>query len=162
MTCARARDRSVADLAPFAFRSDAYLEVGGLDEGLAEPGECAIGQDYELSTRLWLSGWQVGRLAGRGGGRLFGLGGTGGTHANHFSHLQCWVKQGVLLGPASERTSLLVMRRVWNAVREANEAHLQLMVDGTPPWARCCVEWPGAPRQHCGNITDNTYPFDYP
>lgn len=30
------------------------------DEGLADPGECGILQDWELSTRMWLKGWQVG------------------------------------------------------------------------------------------------------
>ena len=153
----------MADLAPFAFRAAAYVEVGGLDEGLAEPGECAIAQDYELSTRLWLSGWQVGRMAGRGGGRMFGMAGTGSTHVNHFSQLQCWSKQSYLMAAANVRGTVEAKRRVWHAVRDANAAQLQLMLAGAPPpWEQCCLDAPTAERQYCGDVRSNTYPDDYP
>ena len=65
---------SVADYAPYAVRREAYLEVGGMDEGVVEPGECGIMTDYELSLRFWMAGWQARRAAGRAAAR----GGCGG------------------------------------------------------------------------------------
>ena len=46
---------SVADFSPFAVRASALAAVGGLDEGMARPGECGIFTDYELCMRLWAS-----------------------------------------------------------------------------------------------------------
>lgn len=34
--------------------------AGGMDEGLADPGECGIFTDFELSLRFWMTGWQAG------------------------------------------------------------------------------------------------------
>ena len=50
---------SVADYSPYAVRAEALRDIGGLDEGLAEEGECGIFTDYELSMRLWLARWQA-------------------------------------------------------------------------------------------------------
>ena len=47
------------DYAPVAVRKAAFQHVGGVDEGTSEPGECGIIGDWELSTRMWASGWQV-------------------------------------------------------------------------------------------------------
>jgi hypothetical protein len=52
----------VADFAPLSVRRAALLDVGGLDEGMAEPGQCGIASDWELCTRLWVAGWQVGYM----------------------------------------------------------------------------------------------------
>ena len=40
-------------------RKSAFQYIGGLDETLSEPGECGIFGDWELSTRMWLAGFQV-------------------------------------------------------------------------------------------------------
>ena len=55
---------AMADFAPYAVRRAAFLDVGGLDEALAEPGECGIMSDYELSLRFWASGWQARERSG--------------------------------------------------------------------------------------------------
>lgn len=49
----------LVDYAPMAIRRSALQNVGWLDETLADPGECGIWSDWEISTRLWLAGWQV-------------------------------------------------------------------------------------------------------
>lgn len=33
---------SVADYAPYGLRAEAFREIGGLDEGFAETGDCGI------------------------------------------------------------------------------------------------------------------------
>ncbi len=48
-----------------AIRATIYEAVGGLDEGVSRRGDCGIWGDWELSTRVWMDGWQV-RRAGRG------------------------------------------------------------------------------------------------
>ena len=40
-------------------RKSALKYIGGIDETLSEPGECGIWGDWELSTRMWLAGFQV-------------------------------------------------------------------------------------------------------
>ena len=56
---------SVVDMAPLAFRTAAFKQIGMFDEGFADPGECAILADWEISMRTWLGGWQA-RGAARG------------------------------------------------------------------------------------------------
>lgn len=34
------------------------------DEALADPGECGIMHDWDLSVRMWHGGWQVGIIRG--------------------------------------------------------------------------------------------------
>ena len=46
---------SVVDFGPFAVRASAFNAVGRLDEGMAQPGECGVFTDFELSLRLWVS-----------------------------------------------------------------------------------------------------------
>lgn len=58
---------SVVDFSPMAIRRAALVDVGGMDEGLAAPGECGIFTDFELSLRLWASGWQVGFMQAKDG-----------------------------------------------------------------------------------------------
>ena len=53
---------AVADFAPLALRATAYADVGGCDEGAVPSGESGILLDYELSLRLWASGWHVTQL----------------------------------------------------------------------------------------------------
>ncbi|KAG2454524.1 hypothetical protein HYH02_000371 [Chlamydomonas schloesseri] len=48
------------DYAPVAFRRSALRNVGGVDEGMSDPGECGIVSDWELSVRMWAAGWHVG------------------------------------------------------------------------------------------------------
>ena len=71
-------------------RAAALREIGGIDEGLAVPGECGIFTDYELSLRFWLAGWQVGHMPLRGG---FGVAGQGSTHVNEVVGGKCWGMQ---------------------------------------------------------------------
>ncbi|EFJ40820.1 hypothetical protein VOLCADRAFT_107960 [Volvox carteri f. nagariensis] len=47
------------DLAPLAIRRSAFKAVGGLDEGMSDPGECGIWSDWELSIRFWVAGYHV-------------------------------------------------------------------------------------------------------
>jgi hypothetical protein len=49
----------LADFGPYGVRRSAFHEVGGLDEGLSEPGQCGIWSDWELCVRTWLAGYQV-------------------------------------------------------------------------------------------------------
>jgi hypothetical protein len=53
---------SVADYAPFSVRKSALIDVGGIDEGLSEPGECGIFSDADLCMRLWASGYYVAHM----------------------------------------------------------------------------------------------------
>jgi hypothetical protein len=39
-----------ADFAPYSFRRSAFMEIGGLDEGSSEPGQCGIISDWEVSV----------------------------------------------------------------------------------------------------------------
>lgn len=53
---------AVASFSPFSVRAEAFADVGMLDEAAADPGECGIQADWELSMRFWWGGWQVGVL----------------------------------------------------------------------------------------------------
>ena len=48
------------DFAPMAVPASVFWELGGLEEGWSQRGECGITGDWELCARAWLSGWQVG------------------------------------------------------------------------------------------------------
>jgi hypothetical protein len=79
----------LVDFGPFAMRKTVFTELGGLDEGLSEPGQCGIWSDWEICMRTWLSGYQVVHMfADRGGD-----GDAGGTHRNLGVATQCWGKQ---------------------------------------------------------------------
>jgi hypothetical protein len=66
----------LAAFGPYGMRRSAFHEVGGLDEGLSEPGQCGIWSDWELCMRAWLAGHQVVHMfAPRDGD-----GEPGGTH----------------------------------------------------------------------------------
>ena len=116
---------SVASFSPYVLRAAAFADVGGLDEGMADPGDCAIVQDFELSMRLWRSGWQarsaaargakaaaaarrrrgaaqVGRLRGPHDSNIFASAGEGGTHQGE-SFARCWVKMQQLAHAFVER-----------------------------------------------------------
>jgi hypothetical protein len=58
----RVQFTSVADYAPFSVRKSALIDVGGVDEGLSEPGECGIYSDADLCMRLWASGYYVAHM----------------------------------------------------------------------------------------------------
>jgi len=80
----------LVDFAPLAVRRTAFHHVGGLDEGLSDPGRCGVYSDFELSYRLWRAGWQV---------AFYPLNGTsadktapGGTHRKG-AKLICWQRQ---------------------------------------------------------------------
>lgn len=49
----------LANFGPYALRRAAYVDVGGLDEGYTEPGQCGIFSDFDLSMRLWSAGYLV-------------------------------------------------------------------------------------------------------
>ena len=138
---------TVADFSPFAVRAAALAAVGGLDEGLAAPGECGIFTDYELSMRMWAAGWQVGHMALRSGMRAGE--GVGGTHVNEKVGLQCWDRQ-VQLNTAvvAARYSAADSAEAYRQVRALN-ARLEAAFDGPPLWERCCGE-NGGPQQGGG------------
>jgi hypothetical protein len=48
------------DYAPMTVRKSAFLDIGGIDEGAGEPGQCGIISDWDMSGRMWLAGWQMG------------------------------------------------------------------------------------------------------
>ncbi len=59
-------------------RRSMFHEIGGLDEGLSEPGQCGIWSDWEVCMRTWLAGYQVVHMAAPRNGD----GTPGGTHRN--------------------------------------------------------------------------------
>lgn len=77
---------AVVNFGPLSIRRAAWDDVGGLDQGYNDPGMCGICTDFDLTSRLWLAGWQVregdeegGGVAGvKGRGRWAGCGGEGG------------------------------------------------------------------------------------
>ncbi|GIL69782.1 hypothetical protein Vretimale_10166 [Volvox reticuliferus] len=79
----------LVDFAPLVIRASAFSELGGLEEGFTRPGDCGIWGDWELCSRAWLAGWQVGYLylEGRGGD-----GHEGGTHTSSNAE-RCWGRQ---------------------------------------------------------------------
>ena len=54
----------VAEHAPYSFRRSAFVDIGGLDEGSAEPGQCGIVSDWEV----WCAAGSAGCLAWPGWG----------------------------------------------------------------------------------------------
>ncbi|GLC37752.1 hypothetical protein PLESTB_001473200 [Pleodorina starrii] len=79
------------DLAPIAIRRTAYRAVGGLDEGMSDPGECGIWSDWELSIRFWTAGWHVAYmpLVRKAAGDPSE---PGGTHKPE-TGVRCWGRQ---------------------------------------------------------------------
>eukprot|EP00937_MAST-01D_sp_MAST-1D-sp2_P007787 g7787.t1 len=57
------------DIGPFVLRRTAFLDAGGFDEGISPPGFPGIGLDFDLSIRMWLSGWAVLHFPATGIGR---------------------------------------------------------------------------------------------
>ncbi|CAI5946661.1 unnamed protein product [Closterium sp. NIES-65] len=47
---------------PLVVRRNVLRRLGGLDEADDREGEAAIVSDWQLATRMWLSGYQVARL----------------------------------------------------------------------------------------------------
>jgi hypothetical protein len=128
---------TVADFSPYAVRASALAAVGGLDEGLAQPGDCGIFTDYELSMRFWASGWQVAQMALREGFRS-GTG-VGGTHVSEAKGLQCWDRQvGLSTAVLAARYSAADSAAAFAQVRELNDGLLEAAFDGPPLWERCC------------------------
>ncbi|GLC55625.1 hypothetical protein PLESTB_001008200 [Pleodorina starrii] len=78
------------DYAPMALRRSALLNVGGVDEGMSDVGECGIMSDWELSIRMWAAGWQVGFMPLVSRGRVDDKEGT--THSPK-SVRRCWGRQ---------------------------------------------------------------------
>jgi hypothetical protein len=48
------------DIGPFAVRRADFLAMGGFDEAFSYPGKGAMGLDFDVATRAWLSGHTVG------------------------------------------------------------------------------------------------------
>jgi hypothetical protein len=156
---------TVADFSPYAVRATALAAVGGLDEGLAEPGECGIFSDYELSLRFWTAGWQVAQMALRESFR--GGTGVGGTHVSEKKGLQCWDRQ-VQLNTAvvAERYSAADSAAAFAAVRALNEGGapgVEAAFEGPATWERCCSDkgapWqPGSGCEPCGAVHNGFAP----
>ncbi|GFR51539.1 hypothetical protein Agub_g13957, partial [Astrephomene gubernaculifera] len=93
---------TIVDYAPIAVRRGAFLGVGGIDEGMSDAGMCGVHSDYDLTLRMWLSGWQVAYI------EVPGLDkdpreGEGGTHRPGVSGY-CWERQWELaIGYMRER-----------------------------------------------------------
>ncbi|GIL69435.1 hypothetical protein Vretimale_13528 [Volvox reticuliferus] len=77
------------DFAPMAIRASIFEAVGGLDEGSSRAGDCGIWGDWELSTRVWMDGWQVGYMFLEG---RTGDGEPGTTHKGANGE-KCWGRQ---------------------------------------------------------------------
>ena len=144
---------TVADYSPFAVRASALAVVGGMDEGMAAPGECGILADYDLCMRLWMAGWQVAHAALR---NSFRVSGVGGTHRSPSVGAKCWGKQLHLNNRAlSKRFSPADTAVVFDQLRELN-SQLEAAFEGEPPWVRCCGGDKGPPHRGacdpCGTV----------
>uniref|UniRef100_A0A7S0R483 Glycosyltransferase 2-like domain-containing protein n=1 Tax=Chlamydomonas leiostraca TaxID=1034604 RepID=A0A7S0R483_9CHLO len=82
----------VTDFAPLAARRSALRAVGGIDEGMMEPGQCAIITDWELCKRMWTAGYQVSYMNVNRDGRQDRSGNPSGTHTPE-SEDKCWGAQ---------------------------------------------------------------------
>jgi len=129
----------LADYAPVALRRTAFKAVGGIDEGLMEPGECAIQTDWELCKRLWLAGYQVAYMELNRAGLQDSSGNPSGTHTPTSEH-RCWGRQNRLSGGLSNerhgdgRHPTGVQ---WAAhIRRLNLGKLELIDPGKCPYIR--------------------------
>lgn len=86
---------ALADFGPYAVRRSAYIDVGGLDEGMSEAGQCGIFSDFDLSMRLWAAGYQVGLIYTPQTHQFGGDGQSGGTHKGKM-FAQCWIRNLIL------------------------------------------------------------------
>ncbi|KAG1661003.1 hypothetical protein FOA52_007168 [Chlamydomonas sp. UWO 241] len=80
----------VVDFGPLAVRASAFEAVGGLDEGLSDAGVCGIYSDWELSHRMWASGWHVAYMPLQG--RKEDNQAESGTHKPE-TGVRCWGRQ---------------------------------------------------------------------
>ncbi|GLI65087.1 hypothetical protein VaNZ11_008523 [Volvox africanus] len=76
------------DFAPMAILASMFWELGGLEEGISQRGDCGIVGDWELCARAWVAGWQVAHFHWDGRGAA----GGGGTHTS-VGVLTCWNRQ---------------------------------------------------------------------
>jgi hypothetical protein len=108
----------LADFGPFAIRKTVFHELGGLDEGMSEPGQCGIWSDWEMCMRTWLSGYHVAHIFTNRGGD----GAAGGTHRNIGVATQCWGKQqGLSSGVFGKRYPDAVHMEIFNSVKALNK-----------------------------------------
>lgn len=144
---------SVADYAPYGLRADAFREIGGLDEGFASEGECGIFSDYELSLRLWTSGWQVGQLKLERG---FESNVQGASHIDPIAGGRCWGVQAQLAGDALKaRYDAEDCRAIFEQVKGLNGG-LEKRFEGPALWEKCCQPTPEhAPCSLCGEKMGN-------
>uniref|UniRef100_A0A7R9VV70 Glycosyl transferase CAP10 domain-containing protein n=1 Tax=Chlamydomonas euryale TaxID=1486919 RepID=A0A7R9VV70_9CHLO len=120
---------SKVDMAPMAVRKAAWADVGGFDESLSEPHECGILSDWDMSTRMWLSDWQV--LRSKAVPMQYD--GSPGNSHNPLSEYRCWVHQQDVTGAGMlSRWSRDVDLDICNATRYLNTLHFEL-----PKGARC-------------------------
>ena len=115
---------SFVDFAPLAVRKVALEDVGGLEEGFSEPGVCGIYSDWELSARLWTSGWWVSFMdISHPGGHWMEQVGRGGTHRPEASG-RCWERQGTGAGGAFRSRFEIIFPFICSRVRELTLKHL--------------------------------------
>jgi hypothetical protein len=115
---------SNVDFSPMMIRKRAWDDVGGLDEGLSEKGECGIISDYELSLRLWARGWLVAfhRLDNRD---RDSSGAASGTHTPENGE-RCWGRQQRLAAYTyKSRWGNEFLKEVFHKVRLANHRFLK-------------------------------------
>lgn len=110
-------------------------------------------QDYELSLRLWTSGWQVGHLRLR---RAFEANVQGSSHVDPVVGGRCWGVQAQLAGDALRaRYDREDCRAIFEEVRALNRA-LERRFEGPALWERCCQPTPeSAPCSLCGERLPN-------
>ncbi|GAX77116.1 hypothetical protein CEUSTIGMA_g4562.t1 [Chlamydomonas eustigma] len=130
----------LVDFAPMALLRSAFRYVGGLDEGLSEPGMCGIYSDFELSARLWAAGWQVMYYPLRKEDQ-FGLdqsGNPSGTHRPETEY-KCWHRQMSLSGAVFSQRWLgnndLLYTHMTQVVRHLNLGLLERVKDLACPFA---------------------------
>lgn len=133
----------VADWAPMAVRRSALLDIGGIDEGLSEPGECGIVSDADLSYRMWLAGWQVTWMPVP---RPKHDGKVSGTHRPEAEE-RCWGKQmGVAGSVAAQRLPQGLQSQLAEHCRQLNSRFLKLLDPAACPYtthgcdaSRCAI-----------------------
>eukprot|EP00955_Chlamydomonas_euryale_P107951 365810-Chlamydomonas_euryale.AAC.15 len=112
----------VVDFGPFALRASAFASVGGLDEGLSDPGECGIFSDWELSFRLWEDGWYVAHMG------MHGIRGDeeapGGTHLPA-TGVRCWGRQMASAAYIFTERHKGIFQDLCETVAQLNRKHLQ-------------------------------------
>ncbi|GAX76660.1 hypothetical protein CEUSTIGMA_g4106.t1 [Chlamydomonas eustigma] len=128
---------AAADFAPLAVRKTVFEEVGGLDEGLSEEGVCGIFGDWDLVTRMWLSGWQV--MYMDVDGLQVDSTSSGGTHKPETGD-RCWLRQAKSAGTLFNSRFGSIHLDICEHVQQLNLKLLQVLNPAAPcPYTSCTL-----------------------